>query len=138
MNNRDFAEEAVRPQTFNLTWRFMGGYRVVISRVTMIKTHIRRLITLPITTHEPPSIPDHQKDVPLLDCGKPRRGNIVFSLSRTFFHGWSSCQRSATWPQIRCAHPIQEDRLCATTRSRQLQGLSCTMHGAQRRMIRQA
>ena len=34
-----------------ITWRFMG----VISRVTIIKTHIRGLLTILITTHEPPS-----------------------------------------------------------------------------------
>ena len=41
----------------NVTWRFMGIYKYsrVISRVTILITHIRGLITLLISTHEPPS-----------------------------------------------------------------------------------
>ena len=34
---------------------FIGGIRRVISRITILITHIRGLITLLITTHEPPS-----------------------------------------------------------------------------------
>ena len=37
------------------TWRSMGSYKWAKSRVTIIITHIRGLITLLITTHEPPS-----------------------------------------------------------------------------------
>ena len=37
------------------TWRFMGSYKRVISRVTIVLTHIRGPITPLITTHEPPS-----------------------------------------------------------------------------------
>ena len=33
------------------TWRFMGSYKWVISRVTVVITHTRGFIT----THEPPS-----------------------------------------------------------------------------------
>ena len=33
----------------------MGSYKGVISRVTILITHIRRLITPLITSHEPPS-----------------------------------------------------------------------------------
>ena len=32
----------------------MGGYKWVISRVTVVIPHIRGLIALLITTHEPP------------------------------------------------------------------------------------
>ena len=38
------------------SWRFMGSYKWVISRVTILITYIRGLITPIITTHEPPSI----------------------------------------------------------------------------------
>ena len=37
----------------------MGSYKWVISRVTVVITHIRGLIALLITAHEPPSI--HEK-----------------------------------------------------------------------------
>ena len=46
------------PQTSRkeLRWRLLGGSWVVISRVTILITHIRGLITPLITTHEPPSM----------------------------------------------------------------------------------
>ena len=44
---------------FKTTWRFRGSYKYiisrVISRVTILITHIKGLITLLITTPEPPS-----------------------------------------------------------------------------------
>ena len=44
------------PQLPSTTWRFMGSYKWVISRVTILIAHVRGLMALLITTHEPPSI----------------------------------------------------------------------------------
>ena len=44
-------------EVFGVTWRFMGGICMVISRVAILITHIRGLITPLIATHEPPSTP---------------------------------------------------------------------------------
>ena len=46
------------------TWRFMGSYKWgYISRVTIVMTHIRGLITPLVTTHEPLSRRLPQKEV---------------------------------------------------------------------------
>ena len=39
----------------------------MVSRVTVLITHIRGLVTLLITTHEPPSTPRSSTPVPLRD-----------------------------------------------------------------------
>ena len=56
----------------------MGSYCIsgVISRVTMIITHIRGLIPPLITTHEPPSsVPkEHRRDVRTLKSKTPPEG----------------------------------------------------------------
>ena len=45
----------VSSASVGVTCRFMGSYNGVITRETIIITHIRGPITPPITPHEPPS-----------------------------------------------------------------------------------